>query len=51
MSTYGESEAVLRGLGPGRFKVLIMMIDGEKRLEHEITVDGTTDVHLVFDAR
>jgi hypothetical protein len=47
----GESEAVLLGLGRGRFKVLIMMIQGGRRVEHEITVDGTTDVHLVFDAR
>jgi hypothetical protein len=52
MTSDGEAEAVLRGLGPGRFKVMIGLIwNTQKSVSHEITADGTTDVQLVFDFR
>jgi hypothetical protein len=51
-SSDGEAEAVLQGLGPGRFKVRIgLNADRPRETEHEITVDSNSDVHLTYDAR
>jgi hypothetical protein len=51
-NSYGETEAVLQGLGPGRFKVRIGLIKGDpQETVHEITVDGNSDVRLLFDPR
>ena len=48
----GETEVVLAGLGPGRFRVAAMATMAKQRLpEREVELDGRSELTLDFDLR
>ena len=58
MNSSGEAEAVLSGLGPGRFRVNVSAImaggmpgSGKGALQETHEVDGATDLELTLDLR
>jgi hypothetical protein len=53
LNSDGEAEPVVTGLGPGRFRVRVALINGAARreLEREVVLDGVGETTIDYDLR